>query len=328
MELAKAAVTMSQDGYGGDKEYVVACKTRPFTILVSNNFPTPDINFIDYKLVSELKLKMSDLQCRKLHFGGHRLRILGKVSTSVQCIRDGMVSGNLHFKASVVENMYEKFDYHSIAGNKLSHALSSSIAPVTLEPQTPPKPAKKRKRGKTSPKTPTSNVTSPTLFSGSASTLSPTPSLGSVSPPCGMDLATAAHAEAIKAAIAANTKLSPDPRVVQMAIAALSDRVRGTPPPPGSSPQYVRRYPWQAPLEPPPRRSPPGFPSQPGQVVYEDLYRGEMHEFSQPPSGRFPPGFPGTNNNDYIYQEREYCQYCGPVCDVSNHGFGPDDYYG
>ena len=128
MELAKAAVTTSQDGYGGDKEYVVACKNRPFTILVSNNFPTPDVNFIDHKLVSELKLKMSDLQCRKIHFGGHRLRILGKVSTSVQCIKDGMVLGNLHFKASVVENMYEKFDSHSIAGNNLSHALSSSYS--------------------------------------------------------------------------------------------------------------------------------------------------------------------------------------------------------
>ena len=150
----------------------------------------------------------------------------------------------------------------------------------------------------TSPQTPISNTTSPSLSSGSVSTMHECEKT-----------AASAHAEAIKAAVAANTKLSPDPRVVQMAIAAFSDRVRGTPPPPGSSPQYVHRYPRYAPLEPPPRRSPPGFPYQ-------------------PPPRRFPPGFPGTNNNDYIYQEREYCQYCGPVCDVGNHGFGPDDYYG
>ena len=180
MELAKAAVTTSQDGYGGDKEYVVACKNRPFTILVSKNFPTPEVNFIDHKLVSELKLKMSDLQCRKLHFGGHRLRILGKVSTSVQCIRDGMVLGNLHFKASVVENLYENFDSHSVCGNKLSHVLSCPTDPDTLEPQTPPRPAKKKRRNKISFRTPTSNTTSPTSSSGSASS---TPSLGSVSPP-------------------------------------------------------------------------------------------------------------------------------------------------
>ena len=64
MELAKAAVTMSQDGYGGDKEYVVACKNRPFTVLMSNNFPNT------------------------------------KSSTSIQCIVKGMVVDNLHFKVS------------------------------------------------------------------------------------------------------------------------------------------------------------------------------------------------------------------------------------
>ena len=62
MELAKAAVTMSQDRHGGAQKYVVACTSRPVTILVSNNFLTPDITFIDHKLVTELKLKMSDLQ--------------------------------------------------------------------------------------------------------------------------------------------------------------------------------------------------------------------------------------------------------------------------
>ena len=289
MELTKAAVTTSQDGYGGDKEYVVACKNRPFTILVSSNFPTPDVNFIDHKLVAELKLKMSDLQYRKIHFGGHRLRILGKVSTSVQCIRNGMVLGNLHFKASVVENLYENFDSPSVCGNKLSHVLSCPTDPNTLEPQTPPRPAKKKRRNKISFRTPTSNTTSPTSSSGSASS---TPSLGSVSPPCGFDLATAAHTKAINAAVEANTKLPPDPRVVQMAITALSDRKRGTPPPPGSSPQYVNRgsHPGHVPQQSPSRRSPPGFPYprfgtshnnstyqglDQGQVVYKDLYRGE-----------------------------------------------------
>ena len=105
-------------------------------------------------------------------------------------------------------------------------------------------------------------------------------------------MAAAAHAKAIKAAVAANTKLPPDPRVVQMAITALSDRKRGTPPPPGSSPQYVNRrsHPVHVPQQPPSRRSPPGFPYprfgtsyndctyqgiDQGQVVYKDLYRGE-----------------------------------------------------
>ena len=60
---------MCQDSHGGDKEFVVACKNRPFAMLTSSNYPTPEVNFIDHKLVSELKLKMSELQSCKLHFG-------------------------------------------------------------------------------------------------------------------------------------------------------------------------------------------------------------------------------------------------------------------
>ena len=134
------SVTKCQDSHGGDKEFVVACKARPFTILMSSSLPTPAVNLVDHKLVSELKLKMSDLQCRRFHFGGQKLRILGKISTSVQCIIDGKVLGNLHFKASVVENLYEYFDSHSVAGDKLSQVLS------TPESKTPQKPIKKKKK--------------------------------------------------------------------------------------------------------------------------------------------------------------------------------------
>ena len=34
-------VTTSQDGIFGDREYVVACKERPFTILMPTSLPTP-----------------------------------------------------------------------------------------------------------------------------------------------------------------------------------------------------------------------------------------------------------------------------------------------
>ena len=139
---------MCQDSHGGDKEFVVACKNRPFAMLTSSNYPTPEVNFIDHKLVSELKLKMSELQSCKLHFGSQKLRIPGKVSTSVQCITNGMVCGNLHFKATVVENLYEKFDSHSIVCAKLNQLLLQPANSTTPEPQTPLKSVKKRKRAR------------------------------------------------------------------------------------------------------------------------------------------------------------------------------------
>ena len=102
-------VTTCQAGYGNDREFVVACKNRPFTILTSEDLPTPEVSLIDHKLVSELRLRMSDLQCSKFSFGSKKLRVLGKISTSVQCVVNGMISGNLHLKAKVVENLYDNF---------------------------------------------------------------------------------------------------------------------------------------------------------------------------------------------------------------------------
>ena len=77
-------ITASNIGHNGDLEFVVACKGRPFTILTSPQLPTPPINYVDYGLINDLGLRMTDLQCRKLFFSGEKLRILGKVSTSVQ----------------------------------------------------------------------------------------------------------------------------------------------------------------------------------------------------------------------------------------------------
>ena len=116
-------VTMSHDGISGDREFVVACKGRPFAILTSPTFPTPAATLVDYNLVRDLKLRISDLQCAKFSYGGQKLRILGKVSSSVQCILDGRPAGNIHFKATVIQDLFSTFDTHSIAGQKLSDKL-------------------------------------------------------------------------------------------------------------------------------------------------------------------------------------------------------------
>ena len=102
---------------------------------------------------------MSDLQCTKLSYAGRKLRILGKVSTSVQCITNGLPLGNMHFKAHVVEDLKETFNTHSIAGDKLNKKLigpsqfltvNSSTEPTTDDDNAPStvEPRKKRKRRK------------------------------------------------------------------------------------------------------------------------------------------------------------------------------------
>ena len=78
---------------------------------MSSNLPTPTSNLIDYDLIRDLSLKMTDLQCQKFHFAGNKFRILGKVSTTVQCIKEGSLSGvNFHIKALVVSDLNKIMD--------------------------------------------------------------------------------------------------------------------------------------------------------------------------------------------------------------------------
>ena len=129
-------VTLSNDGSQGDREFVFACKGRPFVVLTAPNFPTPATTpattLMDYTLVRDLNLRMSDLQCSKFNYGGQKLRVLGKISTSVQCITSGAVSGNMHLKALVIQDLYRSFYVHAIAVDKLSSKLNGS--PFALSP--------------------------------------------------------------------------------------------------------------------------------------------------------------------------------------------------
>ena len=81
----KVSTTFYQYG-NDDEEYVLCSRGRPFVTLVSPNKKTPTSTLIDFGLVKELGLKMSDLQCKKFYFCGEQLRMLGTISTTVQCV--------------------------------------------------------------------------------------------------------------------------------------------------------------------------------------------------------------------------------------------------
>ena len=88
-----------QYGGGNEHEFVFSCRGRPFTALLSSFLPTPTSTLIDYELVKDLNLKMTDLQCRKFHYAGHKMRILGQVTTAVQTIKNGFTEGNFQISA-------------------------------------------------------------------------------------------------------------------------------------------------------------------------------------------------------------------------------------
>eukprot|EP00092_Neocalanus_flemingeri_P027401 GFUD01029717.1.p1 GENE.GFUD01029717.1~~GFUD01029717.1.p1 ORF type:complete len:363 (-),score=69.89 GFUD01029717.1:159-1247(-) len=144
--------TMCNFGQYGDQEFVVSCKSHPFAILTSPAFPTPAFTMVDWSLVRDLNIRMTELQCTKMMYGGQKLRILGRISTTVQCIINGHPSGNLQFKAHVIQDLYKIFDTHSIAGVKLTEQLIGPPFELTPENTTEPtekkQPSPKKKRKK------------------------------------------------------------------------------------------------------------------------------------------------------------------------------------
>jgi hypothetical protein len=151
-------------------------------VLTAPLFPTPAFTMIDHNLVRELKLRMTDLQCIKFAYGGQKLRILGKVSTSVQCVIDGVPAGNFHLKAHVVQDIYQLFDTHSIAGVKMSEQLVGlpfAGKPVELYPEPTVNTTKKRKKSKAK-----LFEESPSRDSRSESPRSASGSVSSTPPPC------------------------------------------------------------------------------------------------------------------------------------------------
>ena len=114
--------------YGGrDQEYVFCCRGRPFAALVSQNLPTPTSSLIDFDLVKTLGLKVTDLQCKKFFFAGNKMRILGRVSTTVQCIQNGRTGSNFHIKGFVVSDLYKLLDSHCVAGNKMRQHIKTLL---------------------------------------------------------------------------------------------------------------------------------------------------------------------------------------------------------
>ena len=102
----------------GETEFIFCAKGRPFGCLLSPHLPTPTSTLIDYNLVKDIGLKMTDLQYTKFPYCGNKLRILGKVSFTAQTIHEGLASGSIPFKANVILDLSKHLDVDTVAGNQ------------------------------------------------------------------------------------------------------------------------------------------------------------------------------------------------------------------
>ena len=126
--------------YDDDEEEFIFCiKGRPFPCLVSSKLPTPTSTIIDYGLVRDLGLKMTNLQCQKFQFASHKMRILGTVSITVQCIVDGSMCGTTRLKADVVLDLAKNLDTECVAGTKMAAQLKGITICTSSGALTPPR---------------------------------------------------------------------------------------------------------------------------------------------------------------------------------------------
>ena len=217
-------LTTVYDCGGGNKEYVFCCKGRPFTSMVSET--KPSMTLIDYDLVRDLKLKISDLQCSKFTFAGRTLRVFGTVCQVVQTIQNGFTSGNFQIKAKVVLDLYKTFDTFSLASPGMIKQLSGSKSPPSPEPTT-------SSRAATTPSP--SPRHSPPSKRSRASPSAPAPE----TPPRATTPSTSKQSRATPSAQAPSSPSQPSPSA----------------PTPSSSPPSLSSVKLSSP------RSPPGYPT-------------------------------------------------------------------
>lgn len=109
-----------------DTEYLFCVKGRPFPCLVSQSLPSPSSTLIDFNLIHGLGLKMTNLMCQKFSFAGHKLRILGRISTNVQCVIDGVAMGRFNLKATVVKDLEKNLDTECVASANMAAQLQGN----------------------------------------------------------------------------------------------------------------------------------------------------------------------------------------------------------
>jgi len=169
-----------------DVEHIFSFKGRPFGCLSSPHIPTPSATLVDYNLVKDLGMKMYDLQYQKFSFCGNKLRILGRVSISVQTIHNGLASGSFHIKANVILDLNKSIDCESVAGLKLKSKLESSSpesdcsssSSCTSSPSSPAT-SPSTSQGRTPPSSPpkaTTSAKSPSPMASPSARTSATPS--------------------------------------------------------------------------------------------------------------------------------------------------------
>ena len=104
-------------------DYTFVCSRIPFAVSCSSILPHGDHNLIDMDLVLKMKIPLQRIKVERFSINGETVRTVGVISQTIQCVRHGRISGNIHLQAKVVRNLYDMFDVDCIASAKTYERL-------------------------------------------------------------------------------------------------------------------------------------------------------------------------------------------------------------
>ena len=99
-------------------DFTFICKKVSFAITCSSQLPHQDYNLIHLDLVNKMKIPLQRIQVSRYTIVGETVRSVGYISQTIQCVRNGKISGNIHIQGKVIRDLYSIFDVDCIASSR------------------------------------------------------------------------------------------------------------------------------------------------------------------------------------------------------------------
>ena len=114
-------------------DYTFVCSKIPFAVSCSSMLPHQEYNLMDLELVNRMKIPLQKIKVERCSILGQTFRSVGFVSQTVQCVRQGKISGNIHITARVVRDLLHELDVDFIASAKTYTRLVGKKPTPTVE---------------------------------------------------------------------------------------------------------------------------------------------------------------------------------------------------
>ena len=115
-------------------DYTFVCSKIPFAVSCYKHLPHEEYNLMDLDLVNRMKIPLQKIKVERCSIMGQTFRSVGFVSQTVQCVRQGKISGNIHITARVVRDLLPELDVDFIASSKTYTRLVGKKPTPPVEP--------------------------------------------------------------------------------------------------------------------------------------------------------------------------------------------------